>query len=224
MRRLVIEAQADKNKLAQQPYQFKLKIGTPITGYQLIIKRYFDVVIGGIGALLSLPIILLFAVLIKATSPGPVFYQQERVGRMGRLFMVIKLRSMVQDAEVKTGMIWAQKDDPRVTKVGRFMRKTRIDELPQLWNVLRGDMSLVGPRPERPMLTEKFSETVADFSQRLRIIPGITGYAQINGGYDITPAQKCKLDNYYIENYSLWFDVQILVGTVKIIFSGDGAR
>lgn len=143
---------------------------------------------------------------------------------MGKSFKVIKLRSMYIDAEVHTGAIWAKKDDPRVTPIGRFMRKTRIDELPQFWNVLKGDMSLVGPRPERPMLTEEFSRKFPDFPKRLRIIPGITGYAQINGGYDISPDEKCKLDNYYIENYSLWFDVKMLFGTVKIIFTGEGAR
>lgn len=108
--------------------------------------------------------------------------------------------------------------------MGRFMRKTRVDELPQFWNVLKGDMSLVGPRPERPVLTEEFSQQFEDFPKRLRIIPGITGYAQINGGYDITPDAKCKLDNYYIEHFSVWFDIKMLLGTVKIVFTGDGAR
>jgi len=138
--------------------------------------------------------------------------------------MVVKLRSMYKDAEAKTGAIWARKDDARITPVGRFMRKTRIDELPQFWNVLKGDMSLVGPRPERPVLTEKFSQSFDEFPKRLRIVPGITGYAQINGGYDITPNQKCRLDNYYIEHYSIWFDIKVLFGTVKIVFTGDGAR
>lgn len=118
----------------------------------------------------------------------------------------------------------AQKNDPRVTPVGRWMRKTRIDELPQFWNVLKGDMSLVGPRPERPELTEQFSERYPDFPKRLRIIPGITGYAQINGGYDITPGAKCQYDNYYIEHFSIWFDIKMLMGTVRVIISGDGAR
>ncbi|WP_340583613.1 sugar transferase, partial [Lactiplantibacillus plantarum] len=127
-------------------------------------------------------------------------------------------------AEARTGAVWAQKNDPRITPVGRFMRKTRVDELPQFWNVLKGDMSLVGPRPERPVLTEEFSQQFPDFPKRLRIIPGITGYAQINGGYDITPDEKCKLDNYYIEHFSVWFDIKMLFGTVKIVFTGDGAR
>jgi len=180
--------------------------------------------VGLIGTVLSSPLIIIFAIIVKITSTGPAFYKQERAGLMGKPFMVIKLRSMYQDAEAKTGAIWAQKDDPRVTPIGRFMRNTRIDELPQFWNVLKGEMSLVGPRPERPVLTEKFSEQYKDFPKRLRIIPGITGYAQINGGYDITPDKKCQLDNFYIEHYSVWFDVKMLVGTVKIVITGDGAR
>jgi len=208
----------------REQYGFIVKIGNPVTGGKLIVKRFFDLTVGLIGMLISLPIILIFALLIKLTSKGPIFFKQERVGLMGKSFMVVKLRSMYKDAEAKTGAIWARKDDARITPVGRFMRKTRIDELPQFWNVLKGDMSLVGPRPERPVLTEKFSQSFDEFPKRLRIVPGITGYAQINGGYDITPNQKCRLDNYYIEHYSIWFDIKVLFGTVKIVFTGDGAR
>nr|WP_244880291.1 exopolysaccharide biosynthesis polyprenyl glycosylphosphotransferase [Lactiplantibacillus fabifermentans] len=199
-------------------------MGEPISGRGLVFKRAFDLVVGIIGLIISMPLIFIFGLLVKITSKGPALYKQERVGVIGKTFKVIKLRSMYQDAELKTGAIWARKDDNRVTPIGRFMRKTRIDELPQFWNVLKGDMSLVGPRPERPMLTEKFSVNIPEFPQRLRITPGITGYAQVNGGYDITPKQKCKFDNYYIEHYSLWFDVRILVATIKIICTGDGAR
>lgn len=205
-------------------YTFINKIGNPVTGWKLAIKRIFDLFVGLVGSLISLPFIIVFALIVKLTSKGPAFYKQERVGLMGDTFNVIKIRSMYQNAEAKTGAIWAQKDDPRVTPIGKFMRKTRVDELPQFWNVLKGDMSLVGPRPERPMLTEKFSKNIPDFPRRLRIIPGITGYAQINGGYDITPDKKCKLDNYYIEHYSLWFDIKMLIGTIKVVFTGDGAR
>ncbi|AVK63333.1 UDP-phosphate N-acetylgalactosaminyl-1-phosphate transferase [Lactobacillus sp. CBA3606] len=208
----------------QPTYRFVKKIGQPVTGPALVIKRLFDLVVGLLGSLLSSPLVLVFALLVKLTSTGPAFYKQERVGLMGKNFMVIKLRSMYQNAEAKTGAVWAQKNDNRITPVGRFMRKTRIDELPQFWNVLKGDMSLVGPRPERPVLTEEFSQQFEDFPKRLRIIPGITGYAQINGGYDITPDEKCKLDNYYIAHYSLWFDIKMLLGTIRVIFTGDGAR
>ncbi|WP_436677553.1 sugar transferase [Lactiplantibacillus plantarum] len=208
----------------QTDYRFPTMIGKPVMGWKLFVKRIFDLTVGLIGTVLSSPIVLVFAILVKLTSKGPAFYKQERVGLMGKSFNVIKLRSMYQNAEARTGTVWAQKNDPRITPVGRFMRKTRVDELPQFWNVLKGDMSLVGPRPERPVLTEEFSQQFTDFPKRLRIIPGITGYAQINGGYDITPDAKCKLDNYYIEHFSVWFDIKILLGTVKIVFTGDGAR
>lgn len=205
-------------------YSYLSSIGRPVNNKALIVKRICDIVLGSIGCVLSLPIIFLFSILIKLTSKGPVFYKQLRVGFMGKEFKVIKLRSMYQNAEATTGEVWAQRDDPRITRVGKYMRKTRIDELPQFWNVLKGDMSLVGPRPERPRLTEKFFHQFPDFPKRLRVIPGITGYAQINGGYDVSPDQKCEMDNYYIEHYSLWLDVKVLFGTIRIIFTGDGAR
>ncbi|MCV3315597.1 sugar transferase [Pediococcus ethanolidurans] len=208
----------------QTDYRFLTMIGKPVMGWKLFVKRIFDLTVGLIGTVLSSPIVLVVAILVKLTSKGPAFYKQERVGLMGKSFNVIKLRSMYQNAEARTGVVWAQKNDPRITPIGRFMRKTRVDELPQFWNVLKGDMSLVGPRPERPVLTEEFSRQFSDFPKRLRIIPGITGYAQINGGYDITPDEKCKLDNYYIEHFSVWFDIKMLLGTVKIVFTGDGAR
>jgi len=226
MRQIEINDNIENQRLTinVQSYTFVRKIGRPVHGWKLGVKRIFDLLMGLIGSIISLPIILVLAVIIKMTSKGPVFYRQIRVGLMGTMFKVIKLRSMYQNAEAKTGAVWAQKNDPRITPIGRFMRKTRLDELPQFWNVLKGDMSLVGPRPERPVLTEEFSQKFVDFPKRLRIIPGITGYAQINGGYDITPDEKCKLDNYYIEHYSLWFDIKMMFGTVKIIFTGDGAR
>ena len=205
-------------------YDFLDKIGTPIPKSKLIGKRICDIFFGIIFGIISLPIILVFGILIKLTSKGPVFFKQERVGYMGKPITVIKLRSMRNNAEKKTGAVWAKKDDPRVTSVGRFMRKTRVDELPQFWSIIKGDMSLVGPRPERFVLTEEFSQKWPDFPQRLRIIPGLTGYAQVNGGYDLKPNEKCKLDNYYIEHYSLGFDFKIAFETIHIIFTGDGAR
>lgn len=147
----------------QTDYRFPTMIGKPVTGWKLFVKRIFDLTVGLIGTVLSSPIVLVFAILVKLTSKGPAFYKQERVGLMGKSFNVIKLRSMYQDAEARTGAVWAQKNDPRITPIGRFMRKTRVDELPQFWNVLKGDMSLVGPRPERPVLTEEFSRQFSDF-------------------------------------------------------------
>lgn len=205
-------------------YKFEDHIGQPIPLSRLWLKRVIDIVLALIGMIILAIATIIFAPIIKLTSPGPVFYSQKRVGYMGRPITIHKFRSMRNDAEKKTGAVWAQKDDPRVTAVGRFMRKTRIDELPQFWNILVGDMSLVGPRPERPQLTEEFYEKWPEFPERLRTIPGLTGWAQINGGYDISPEEKCHLDNYYIDHWSLLFDTKIVLGTVKIIFTGNGAR
>lgn len=205
-------------------YKFEDHIGKPIPLSRLWLKRIFDIILALIGMIILFIAVIIFAPIIKLTSPGPVFYSQKRVGYMGRPITIRKFRSMRNDAEKKTGAVWAQKDDPRVTPIGKFMRKTRIDELPQFWNILVGDMSLVGPRPERPQLTEEFYEKWPEFPERLRTIPGLTGWAQINGGYDLKPNEKCKLDNYYIDHWSLVFDVKIVLGTIKIIFTGNGAR
>lgn len=205
-------------------YKFEDHIGQPIPLSRLWLKRVIDIVLALIGMIILAIATIIFAPIIKLTSPGPVFYSQKRVGYMGRPITIHKFRSMRNDAEKKTGAVWAQKNDPRVTAIGKFMRKTRIDELPQFWNILVGDMSLVGPRPERPQLTEEFYEEWPEFPERLRTIPGLTGWAQINGGYDISPEEKCHLDNYYIDHWSLLFDTKIVLGTVKIIFTGNGAR
>lgn len=205
-------------------YDFENHIGKPIPLSRLWLKRICDIILALIGMVILVVAVIIFGPIIKLTSPGPIFYSQKRVGYMGKPIMVHKFRSMRNDAEKNTGAVWAQKNDPRVTKIGKFMRKTRVDELPQFWNILVGDMSLVGPRPERPVLTEKFYEKWPKFSNRLRTLPGLTGWAQINGGYDLKPNEKAKLDNFYINHWSLWFDVKILFGTIKIIFSGDGAR
>lgn len=205
-------------------YKFEDHIGQPIPLSRLWLKRVIDIVLALIGMIILAIVTIIFAPIIKLTSPGPVFYSQKRVGYMGRPITIHKFRSMRNDAEKKTGAVWAQKNDPRVTTIGKFMRKTRIDELPQFWNILVGDMSLVGPRPERPQLTEEFYEEWPEFPERLRTIPGLTGWAQINGGYDISPEEKCHLDDYYIDHWSLLFDTKIVLGTVKIIFTGNGAR
>lgn len=214
----------EKKSKEEKSFSFLKMIGKPIPKSRLISKRICDIIFGTIFGIVSLPIIFIFAILIKLTSKGPVFFRQERVGYMGKPIWIIKLRSMKNDAEKKTGAVWATKNDPRITPIGKFMRKTRVDELPQFWNIIKGDMSLVGPRPERFILTEEFSEKWPDFPQRLRIIPGLTGYAQIHGGYDLKPNEKCKLDNYYIKHYSLEFDFKIALETLKIIITGDGAR
>ncbi|KYQ86222.1 MULTISPECIES: sugar transferase [Thermoactinomyces] len=188
-----------------------------------IFKRAFEIVFSVALLLFTLPVLVLTMIAIKLESPGPVFYKQERVGLNGKRFEIIKLRSMRTDAE-KNGPQWAAKNDPRVTRVGKFIRKTRIDELPQLINILRGDMSLIGPRPERPVFTEKFDKEIPGFKKRLLVKPGLTGWAQVNGGYEMTPAEKFELDMFYIQNQSFKMDMQILFRTVWVVVSGNGAR
>ncbi|MBY0076484.1 exopolysaccharide biosynthesis polyprenyl glycosylphosphotransferase [Priestia aryabhattai] len=186
-------------------------------------KRMVDIVISFVALLVLLPVILLFALIVMIETPGSPFFLQERLGKNGRPFTIMKLRSMYSDAE-KNGAQWAVKNDSRVTKVGKLIRQTRIDELPQLWNVLKGDMSIVGPRPERAVFIEEFQKTVPAFSQRLAVKPGLTGWAQINGGYELTPAEKLELDLYYIHHTNIRFDVKIMIKTLRVIVTGDGSR
>jgi exopolysaccharide biosynthesis polyprenyl glycosylphosphotransferase len=188
-----------------------------------VAKRAFELVFSLLLLIVTLPVLLVTAIAIKLESPGSIFYKQERVGKDGKLFNVWKLRSMRSDAE-KNGPQWASKNDSRVTKVGQFIRKTRIDELPQLFNVLNGEMSLIGPRPERPMFTEQFDKEIPGFKNRLAVKPGLTGWAQVNGGYEMTPAEKLDLDLYYIEKQSFKLDAKIFFQTIKVVCTGDGAR
>ncbi|UOE61875.1 sugar transferase [Priestia filamentosa] len=198
-------------------------INAPSVHRYLIFKSFFDFVLALIGIIITSPVLALFCLLIKLESKGPAFYTQERVGIKGAKFYVIKLRSMHTNAEAK-GAQWASKDDPRVTKIGKFIRKTRIDELPQLINVLKGDMSIIGPRPERPFFTEQFENEIPGFINRLAVKPGLTGWAQVNGGYDITPKEKLEHDLFYINNLSLKIDLKIFLKTILVVFTGNGAR
>lgn len=187
------------------------------------LKRSLEILFSLLLLVVTLPVLLVTAIAIKLESPGSIFYKQERVGKNGKLFNVWKLRSMRNDAE-KNGPQWASKNDARVTQVGSFIRKTRIDELPQLFNILNGEMSLIGPRPERPMFTEQFDKEIPGFKNRLLVKPGLTGWAQVNGGYEMTPAEKLDLDMYYIHKQSLKLDTKIFFRTIKVVFTGDGAR
>lgn len=186
-------------------------------------QRVLDIVLSVIGLLIGIPLMVIFGILIKVEDNGPITYKQERLGKGGKRFYIYKLRSMRTDAE-KFGAQWAEKDDPRITKVGKFIRKTRIDEIPQLFNILKGDMSIIGPRPERPEFTQEFNEEIPGFINRLAVKPGLTGWAQINGGYDITPQEKLVEDIYYIENRSILLDFKIILKTVKVVLTGHGAR
>jgi sugar transferase (PEP-CTERM system associated) len=179
-----------------------------------------------IGFTLSLPIMILTAILIKLESKGPVFYKQERVGKNGRSFVLMKFRSMKDDAE-KSGPVWATKGDDRTTRVGRIIRKVRIDEIPQFWNILRGEMSFVGPRPERPHFVSQLAEEIPYYEQRHLIAPGLTGWAQIKYPYGASiedARQKLQYDLFYIKNYSLLLDAMIIFETIKIILFGRGAQ
>jgi sugar transferase (PEP-CTERM system associated) len=189
-------------------------------------KRSFDIGVSLILLLTTLPFTLIASLLIKLESPGPVLYRQERVGLHGSPFMVLKLRSMRQDAE-KGAPQWAQVHDPRVTRVGAFIRKTRIDELPQLINVLRGDMSFVGPRPERPFFVDQLAKEIPFFNERHCVKPGITGWAQINYPYGASledSRQKLSYDLYYVKNHGLFLDFIILLSTVRVILMQQGSR
>lgn len=188
-----------------------------------LIKRLCDLVISIVIGIITFPIVLIAIAFVKLESPGRAIYSQSRVGLDNNEFTIKKIRSMYIDAE-KKGAQWAVINDSRITKVGAVIRKSRIDELPQLLNVLKGEMSLIGPRPEREIFIVEFEKKIPDFRDRLKVKPGLSGYAQVNGGYDITAEEKLILDMYYINNQNLILDLKIAVKTIIIIFTGDGAR
>ncbi len=193
---------------------------------QILTKRLLDIIVASLGLLLAAPIALIVMALIRLTSPGPIFYRQERVGQDGRPFMVVKFRSMRVDAEVDTGPVWAQKNDSRVTPVGLFLRRTRLDEIPQLWNALRGDMSMVGPRPERPGFVADLTRQIPFYGQRHVVKPGVTGWAQVRYTYGASvedALQKLQYDLYYIKNMSVALDIFVMLQTVKTVLLRRGA-
>jgi Undecaprenyl-phosphate glucose phosphotransferase len=186
-----------------------------IQGFNSILKRAIDIAISTVALLVLAVPLGIIALLVKLTSRGPVFYQQERMGLDGKPFTILKFRSMEDDAERETGPVWAQQDDARVTTLGRFLRRSNLDELPQLWNVLRGDMSIVGPRPERPHFVEQFKHRIPQYMLRHKVKAGLTGWAQVNGWRGNTPLEKrIEYDLYYIENWSVRLDLKIMWLTV----------
>ncbi len=190
--------------------------------YQAV-KRLFDVMVSVLALLiLGIPMLALTLV-IRADSPGPAIFCQERLGKGGKPFVIYKYRTMCLDAE-RNGPQWALAHDVRCTRVGRLLRRGHIDELPQLLNVLKGEMSLVGPRPERSCFYQEFETYIHGFSQRLQVTPGITGWAQINGGYELLPEEKILFDMEYIRRRSVLFDIRCLLGTVRAVFRHDGSR
>mgnify|MGYP003394110485 CR=1 FL=1 len=192
----------------------------------LRLKEALDRIFAAMGLLVLLPALAVICVIVKMTSRGPAFHRQQRVGQNGRLFSILKVRTMVENAECKTGPVWAQDNDPRVTRFGRFLRNTHLDEIPQLINVLKGDMSLVGPRPERPVFVEKFKRTIPGYEQRLMVKPGITGLAQVYHTYDSTirdVRKKLAYDLLYIKRMCMMTDLLILFLTVRCL-TGRGAK
>ena len=186
-------------------------------------KRCFDFVFALVGLIVCAIPIAVIAIMIKVDSRGPIFFRQERLGLNGRPFMMYKFRSMREDAE-KDGPQWAERNDDRCTRVGIFLRKTRLDEIPQLLNFLHGEMSFVGPRPERAVFYREFEQYIVGFSQRMLVKPGLTGHAQVNGGYDLLPEEKILFDMEYIKQRSFSMDLKCLLKTVMIVFSHEGAR
>ena len=185
-------------------------------------KRVFDVVLSVVSLILLSPVFLVTMVLIRVTSPGPVFYLQERVGKGKKLFVIYKFRTMLADAEKNTGPIWATQHDSRVTSIGAFLRKSHLDEIPQFINVIKGEMSIVGPRPERPTFVEQLKNQLPNYEKRLEVLPGITGLAQIRHRYDTNfgnASRKIRYDTLYIQKRSFWVDLGILLKTVRVIFT-----
>ena len=188
-------------------------------------KRLFDILISFLILILTFPLLVIIGIAIKLDSEGPVFYKQERCGIGGKIFKIYKFRTMKKDAEKLSGPVWSQKNDPRITRVGKFLRKVRMDELPQMLNILKGEMSLVGPRPERPFFVEKFALEIPYYKRRLRVKPGVTGWAQVKHKYDENIEDvktKLKFDLFYIENMSLRMDLKILIRTIFVVLFGKG--
>jgi sugar transferase (PEP-CTERM system associated) len=201
--------------------------GFVISRWTRFIKRAFDVTVAGIGFVLAAPLTLLTALAVYFDSEGPILYSQERVGQDGKTFTLFKFRSMQVDAERGGAPLWARDNDDRVTRVGRFIRRTRLDEIPQLWNVLAGDMSFVGPRPERPFFVEQLAAEIPFYTQRHAVKPGITGWAQVKYQYGSSvedAMEKLRYDLYYIKHLSLALDVSIVFDTVKVILFSKGAK
>ncbi|MCU0944312.1 MAG: exopolysaccharide biosynthesis polyprenyl glycosylphosphotransferase [Rubritepida sp.] len=194
---------------------------------EAVLRRTIDLVLAGLLVVFTLPVMLVAALAVKLDSPGPVFYRQQRVGLGGRVFTLYKFRSMTVTAEAGGQAIWAQKNDPRVTRVGSVIRKLRIDEIPQVFNVLRGDMAFIGPRPERPEFVARLAEIIPHYNARAAVRPGITGWAQVNypyGASDEDARQKLTYDLYYVRRRSLFLDLIILVATIRVVLFQEGAR
>ena len=210
-----------------KPSWFIFSDGFRITNFKKINKRIFDIVISFLGVVATAPLMSVIALLIKVNSPGPAFFRQVRVGEQEKNFVLYKFRTMNHNAEEDTGAVWAQENDERITKVGRILRTMRLDELPQLYNVFKGDMSLIGPRPERPEFVEKLREIIPYYPERHFVKPGITGWAQVKFSYGASvddTIEKLRYDLYYVKNLSLILDLLIVLETIKVVIFGKGSR
>jgi|LSQX01.3.fsa_nt_gb exopolysaccharide biosynthesis polyprenyl glycosylphosphotransferase len=225
----VLPSLYDINLIKYEMFQFddipSLKIKKFILStHQRFYKRAMDLVISTIGIILAMPFIAIIAIAIKISSPGPVFYSQERVTIDRKIFKVLKFRTMIKDAEKETGPVLASDDDPRITKIGRLLRALRLDELPQLFNIFIGDMSVVGPRPERPMFVDEYCDSIENYSLRYAVKAGLTGYAQVYGRYDTDAKNKLLYDLLYIREYSFLMDIKIILLTLKIMFVKESSE
>ena len=210
-----------------KPSWFIFSDGFKITNFVRICKRATDIFLAGTGMIVAIPLMPLIVALIMIDSPGPVLFRQVRVGERERDFVIFKFRTMRPDAETETGAVWSQQDDPRVTMIGRFLRKSRLDEIPQLFNVLKGEMSFIGPRPERPEFVMKLKEEIPYYSERHFVKPGLTGWAQVRYPYGASvedAVEKLRYDLYYIKNLSLFLDLLIVLETAKVVVFGRGGR
>jgi exopolysaccharide biosynthesis polyprenyl glycosylphosphotransferase len=210
-----------------QPSWFVFSTGFRRSWLTAFLKRAFDLVFGLVGLILSAPVMALVAIAVRLDSPGPILYRQVRVGLGGRCFELLKFRSMREDAEDGNGAQWAQEDDPRITRLGRFLRKFRFDELPQYINVIRGEMSFVGPRPERPVFVEMLRAQIPYYDERHSVRPGITGWAQVEYGYGASVEdayRKLEYELFYLKNMSILFDCAIALQTIRIVLLGRGSR
>jgi len=204
-----------------RPSWFVFTEGFKVSRLRLFLKRGFDVLAATLGLIVAAPLTLFVGFLIKITSKGPMLYRQERVGLGGKTFQLLKFRSMYTDAETHSGPVWAEKNDKRITPIGRFIRRFRIDEVPQMWNVLKGEMSFVGPRPERPYFVKQLSATIPYYNQRHIVKPGITGWAQVRYPYGASvedAREKLQLDLYYIKHTNIGMDLKIIVATIRVMF------
>ena len=219
---MAVSVQEDLEQLNMPIYHVETVV-PKVSPLYMFVKRGMDIIVALCVMMLGLLPMAIIALLIKLDSRGPVVFRQERLGKNGKTFTILKFRSMRVDAE-ENGPQWAEKEDDRCTKVGCFLSKTRLDELPQFWNILKGDMSLVGHRPERPYFYDQFETYIHGFRNRLAVRPGLTGWAQVSGGYDLKPEEKIVYDMEYIKNMSVRMDLGCLVRTVRLVFTHEGAR